>query len=362
MSLKEKVKNLPTSPGVYLMKDSLGSIIYVGKSKNLKSRVGSYFLNSKNHPSKIERLVKNLKDFEYILTDTEFEAFMLECRLIKELKPIYNRQMKTPSSYVYIEINTDNEDTGIRIENNLNKKHSSIYFGPYTSKNTVERAIQGIKEFCKIDCSSSSKKNAPCLNYSLGLCIGMCLGGAAAKEYNKIIFKIIELLNGTDMTILEEMKQKMQSASENFDFETAAKYRDYISAIKTLLSKEKVIEFTEGNKNIAVVENLNDSIIKLFLIKGNKVLFNEKHNLDTLSSEEIYTKIKSSILNCFKDNELSLTIEISKEDIDETQIIYSYLKSNSCNYIIIPDEWLVSRDYGYIDEAIFNLLKLQKNS
>src|SRR5690606_2592294 len=142
--------------GVYLMKNSSGDIIYVGKSKSLKNRVSSYFQNSKNHPPKIERLVKTLKDFDYLLTDTEFEAFMLECKLIKKLQPMYNRQMKNISSYTFIEINIDKKDMNIRAVNSPNEKHSTIYFGPYTSRNTVERAIQGIKEFCKIDCNSSS--------------------------------------------------------------------------------------------------------------------------------------------------------------------------------------------------------------
>ncbi len=342
------------------MKDSLGSIIYVGKSKNLKSRVSSYFLNSRNHPSKIERLVKSLKDFEFILTDTEFEAFMLECRLIKELKPIYNKQMKTPSSYVYIGINTDEWNKSISIVNTPYEKHYDIYLGPYTSKNTVEKAIQGIKEFCKIDCNNSSKRNTPCLNYSLGLCIGMCLCGAAAKEYTKIIFKIIELLNGTDMSVLEEMKQKMKGASENFDFETAAKYRDYISAIKTLLNKERVIEFTEDNKNIAVVEDLGNSAIKLFLIKGNRVLFNDKYNLNNTDIEQLSTAIRNSIIKCFENKVMNSSIEISKDDIDEAQIIYSYLKSNICNYTIVTDEWIDSENNAYIDKAILNLLSFKK--
>lgn len=359
MSLKEKAKNLPSSPGVYLMKNSNGDVVYVGKSKNLKSRVSSYFQNSRNHPPKIERLVKTLKDFDYILTDTEFEAFMLECKLIKDIQPIYNRQMKTPSSYIYIGINNEGKNNDIRIVNTPNESHFDFYFGPYTSKNTVERAIQGIKEFYKIDCSSTSKKNAPCLNYSLGLCIGICLGGTASEEYSKIIGKITDLLNGTDITIIKEMKEKMKTASQSFDFENAAKYRDYINAFKTLISKEKVIEFTEDNKNIVVIEYLDASSIKLFLIKGNIVLFNEKFFLNSLNNEELSTKIKINILNFFKYNELSTTIEVSKEDIDQAQIIYSYLKSNNCKYMIIPDNWLDSEKYAYIDKAISNLLDLK---
>lgn len=355
MDLKEKVKNLPLTPGVYLMKNSSNDIIYVGKSKSLRNRVSSYFQNSRNHPPKIERLVKTLKDFDYILTDTEFEAFMLECKLIKKLQPLYNSQMKNTSSYIYVQISTDKKDLGIKRVNTPSEKNSTIHFGPYTSKNTVERAIQGIKEFCKIDCNSSFKKNAPCLNYSLGLCIGMCLGGKAAKEYSKILGRIIGLFSGTDTSILEEMEQKMIHASNDFDFETAAKYRDYVSAIKSLVNKEKVIEFTEDNKNIVVVEELDNSIIKLFLIKGNKVLFKEKYASNNTNREQLFTSIRTSILSYFRDSELSITSKVSKEDVDEAQIIYSYLKSNNCNYIIIPEEWLASNNESRIEEAISSL-------
>ncbi|WIV11459.1 GIY-YIG nuclease family protein [Proteiniborus sp. MB09-C3] len=357
MDLKEKVKNLPSSPGVYIMKNSFGDIIYVGKSKNLKNRVSSYFQNSKNHPQKIERLVKTLKDFDYIITDTEFEAFMLECKLIKKLKPLYNRLMKSPSSYIYIEIISDNNSMSIKAVNIPNEKHSATYFGPYTSRSTVERSIQGIKEFCKIACNNPSKKSTSCLNYSLDLCLGMCMGGEAIEKYNKIINKIIDLFSGIDGKILEEMEQKMLHASNDYDFETAAKYRDYISAIKTLVSKERVIEFTEDNKNIAIVEYLNDSSIKLFLVKGNKILFKEKYNMNSLDTKRLYTSIKSNILNYFKDNDLSITIQVNKEDVDEAQIIYSYLKSNNCNYAIIQDVELTP---DCIDDLISSLLHLKK--
>jgi excinuclease ABC subunit C len=310
MNLKEKVKNLTSSPGVYLMKDSLGSIIYVGKAKNLKKRVQSYFQNSKSHPSKVKKLVKNLKDFEYIVTDTEFEAFMLECKLIKELKPIYNKKMKNPLSYTYVVIQMDEEYPSIEITNSPVENDCNLYFGPYTSKNTVEKALQGMKEYFKILCSNTSKKNTECLNYSLGLCIGMCLGGAAVEEYHNIINKIIALFNGTDMSVLKEMKQRMLYASEKFDFETAAKYRDYIDAISFLINKEKVIEFTKDNKNIAVIEHLSNCTIKLFLIKGNKVLFSEKYILEKANIEYLSTIIKTNILTCFKAKTLNSSIEV----------------------------------------------------
>lgn len=356
MDLKEKVRNLPLSPGVYLMKDSSGSIIYVGKSKNLKNRVGSYFQNSKNHTTKVEKLVKNLKDFDYMLTDTEFEAFMLECKLIKDLKPTYNKMMKNPLSYTYIRINLHEYYPGIQVVSEYVQDDDSLYFGPYTSKNTVERAVQGIKECCRILCSNSLRTSTACLNYSLGLCIGMCLGDSSKKEYDIIIDKIIKLLNGSDKSILEEMEEKMNTASEKFDFETAAKYRDYISAVNYLLSSKKVISFAEENKNIAMLEYIDDSCFKFFLIKGKEVLFKEKYNINDIDLEQFKAKIQDMIICLFKDEAAVTSLErVSKYEIDEAQIVYSYLKNSKCKYAIIPDKWLDNNNMINLKEEIDKL-------
>lgn len=144
MNTADKAKQLPSSPGVYLMKDSSGSIIYVGKSKNLKNRVQSYFQNSKNHTKKVEKLVHHLKDFDFIVTDTEFEAFLLECKLIKEYRPFYNKMMKNPEWYTYIRIHMEK---GMELSSQMNKNDHYQYFGPYTSKSTAEKALQGLKDF-----------------------------------------------------------------------------------------------------------------------------------------------------------------------------------------------------------------------
>ncbi len=338
------------------MKDSLGRIIYVGKSKNLKKRVQSYFQNSKAHPQKIKMLVKNLKDFKTILTDTEFEAFMLECKLIKEFKPIYNKKMKNPLSYTYIVIQMEGGFRNIKITHSLIENDCHLYFGPYPNKNTVERAIQGIKDGFQIICSNPSSKHTACLNYSLGLCMGMCLGGEAVEKYNHIMNKIIALLNGSDMSILEDLKQRMLDASEKFDFETAAKYRDYIEAINFLIKKEKVIEFTEENHNIAMIERLSDYTIKLFLLKGNKILFTEKYVLDNIDMEQSRAKIKKKIFSYFMTKATNVPMEVSRYEIDEAQIIYSYLKGSSCRYINIPEKWLDTENHANLDEALNKLL------
>jgi excinuclease ABC subunit C len=202
--LPDKVKNLPLTPGVYLMKDSQGQILYVGKAKNLKNRVQSYFRNSKHHSPKIKKLVKHLRDFDYILTETEFEAFMLECQLIQNMKPLYNRMMKSPQSFIYISISLTGKYRKIDIAYNHIEKDGKVYFGPFTSRSNVERALRGLKECFKLNCNNPNGKNSACLNYSLGSCLGRCLGGPAEQQYNEILDRFIGFMKGTDMSILED--------------------------------------------------------------------------------------------------------------------------------------------------------------
>ncbi|MEH7011000.1 UvrB/UvrC motif-containing protein [Neobacillus niacini] len=336
------------------MKDSHGTIIYVGKAKNLKRRVQSYFQNSKAHPQKIKKLVSNIKDFDYILTDTEFEAFMLECKLIREIKPLFNKMMKSPESYTYIVIQENKGFRSIELSHNR-KQDGRLYFGPYQSKRRVESAILGLKESFKILCSNPGTKNTPCLNYSLGLCIGMCLGGSALQEYNKIVDNIIALLENTNLSILEEMKQRMAEAAEEFDFEAAAKYRDKIEAINFLINKEKVIEFTEENKNIVVLEYLSEDTFKLFLIKRNKIVFSENYNAECLTLEQLCTLTKTY----FKNTALHSSYEVTRDEIDEAQIIYNYVKSNNCRYITISEKWLHNKTTVNIEKALNKLLYIK---
>lgn len=356
MELKEKVKGLPSSPGVYLMKDSLETIIYVGKSKNLKSRVGSYFVKSKSHSPKVVKLVQNLKDFDYILTDTEFEAFLLECKLIQEIKPRYNSMMKSPSSYPYICIAIEEDYPTMEVINYRSQDSNVLYFGPYTNKNIVERAVQGIKECCKLLCNNPTRKDSGCLNYALGLCIGLCQGKVSSQQYKDIFLRITSLLSGTDEGILNEMKENMLLASEKFDFETAAKYRDYISSVNSLINKEKVIDFTEKNNNIVLLEKLDQDIIKVFFIKGNKALCNEKYKLTIENIEDVKEQIRNAILNCFSPSSTPSSFAINKDEIDQSQIIYSYLKENKSYYMIITEEWLQVDKVTLLDNEIRKLI------
>jgi len=359
MNLKEKVKELPSCPGVYLMKDSLNNVIYVGKSKNLKNRVGSYFINSKSHSPKIIKLVQNLKDFEYETTDTEFEAFLLECKLIKEIKPAYNRLMKNPKSYSYIKIILNEKFPNIETSHESSKTDGNIYFGPYSRRNIVERGLYGIKECYKILCNNNSKNSSSCINHSLGLCIGMCFNHSALEEYLDILNKIVKLFNGTDDSILNKMECIMNNSSEKFDFENAAKYRDYINAVNYLIDRVNVVKFTETNTNIALLEHLDNNSFKFFLIKGNNMLFKEKYFIKDYNLKDLKSHLRNEVIRYFNSENTNYPIDIGKEEIDQSQIIYTYLKSktNNCNYSIISDELLNSPDN--INSLITDLLSFQ---
>jgi excinuclease ABC subunit C len=357
MNITEKIQSLPSTPGVYLMKDSLGGILYVGKAKNLKKRVQSYFRSSTNHSPKIKKLVQHLKDFDYLLVDTEFEAFMLECKLIKEMKPPYNRMMKNPLSFAYIVIHMNDSFGKIEMTSNPKEQAGNLYFGPFTNLHTVEKGIHGILACFKVLCSNPSQRGSACLNYSLDLCNGLCLGGTALEQYHKILNQIVTLLNGTDKSILEEMTLMMQKASENFDFEMAAKYRDYIDAVNTLINKEKVIEFTEENHNIAIIEYLNEHTIKLFLIKRTKVFFSKKYALEKMDIDQINTEIRGAISTYFTSKVPLSSIEVGRDELDEAQIVYSYLKSNKCSYTIIRDKWLNAKNSTTLNKALTKLFK-----
>ena len=323
MNPKEKAKQLPSTPGVYLMKDSHGSIIYVGKSKNLKSRVSSYFQQSSHHSNKVIKLVHHLKDFDIIHTDTEFDAFMLECKLIKEIQPPYNRMMKNPRSYTYIRIKMVQSYNRIELVTEKEEGDLHLYFGPFSSKGTIEKAIQGLKEIYKLDCNQSSSRNSPCLNYSLGLCMGMCFDSTALDRYHHMINRIIGLLEGTNKSILEEMEQRMIQASSQFDFEEAAKIRDIIEMVQSLVKKEQMIQFIEEDQNIVMIESIGDNRVKFFLIRRNQVLFTNVYEIDNGNLKKVVGQMKSEIISFFSNPTDS--VQLIKKKNWTSQILFTII-------------------------------------
>lgn len=360
MDFKEKVKLLPEAPGVYLMKDSGSNIIYVGKSKNLKSRVGQYFRSSKNHSPKVVKMVQGIRDFEYIVTDTEFEALLLECRLIKEIKPVYNSQMKNDRGYIYIRITVEEKFPRILVSEEK-KEEGSLYFGPYTSLKSIERAVEAIRENYQIrSCSgwNVSRNTTGCLSYQLGFCTAPCADTAAKDTYINQVNDAISFLQGQNKNLMEKLKGRMQEASQKLDFDKAAKYRDDMYALNHIINKQKAISFTKGDRNIVALERVGKSKAKLFLIRDNNLLYSEKMQYNYTDKDGIKENIKGSILKYLKVNENKEVKKIDKQDIDQAQIIFSYLKNrkNNCKYILIPNSWIKRSGEIRLDNGIDKLL------
>lgn len=360
MDIKEKLKMLPEVPGVYLMKDSGGNIIYVGKSKSLKNRVGQYFRSSKSHAPKVVKMVQGIRDFEYIVTDTEFEALMLECRLIKDIKPMYNSQMKNDMGYIYICMTTGEEFPRV-IVSQEKKADGSQYFGPYTSLSSIERAVEVIRENFQLrSCSSINIPNnkAGCLSFQLGFCSGPCADTEAKNTYMSQVNDAVAFLQGQDKILMDRLEKRMQEAAQRLDFDKAAKYRDDMYSLNHIINKQKAISFARRVRNIAAIEPVGDSQIKLFLIRDNKLLHSEKIQYRNIEKKDIKENIKRLIQEHLRPDEDKEAKTVDKQDLDQAQIIFSYLKNkkNNCSYILIPNSYLKDRLGVKLDNALDKLL------
>lgn len=328
MDLIRKIKCLPKEPGVYIIKDNLGNIIYIGKSKSLKNRVNSYFNNNKNHSPKIIEMVGRISDIDYIITDTELEALLLECKLIKEKKPIYNRLMKNDKKYQYIKV-TINEKYP-RIVRVSEKNDDSIYFGPFSSRNIIDEAILVLKKYFKLRiCDNINIKHSEngCLQYQIGNCVGVCIESFDTSKYNILIDDIIRFLQNKDDTIINNIEHKMKECVRKLDFENAQKYKNEIDSLKYIINTQNVIKMTMKRKNLIAIEFLNNNSIKIFFINGNKVIYKDNIDLKLYNNKSLTNYIKFNIYNKFIYR--NTIKELDKEDIDEAMIIYSYLKNNT---------------------------------
>lgn len=366
--LKDKLALLPAVPGVYFMKDAAGGIIYVGKSKNLKQRVQSYFHLSEAHSNKVRRMVSQIKDLEIHPTDTEFEALLLECSYIHKYKPVYNKKMKNTLAYTYIVIQPREERRRIRVTHHPEEWEGGISFGPYTSSiHRIEEAIQGILDSFRIDCNQTSPSGKPCLNYSLGKCIGMCVDDAAREEYERIIDRIHAFFSGEDQQLIRAMEQMMQEAAERYDFEGAVKFRDRLNLLIPLQRKNQVIEFMKEDHAILCLEPLDAELYKLFLIHRNKMLWSGVYHAQELETPTSPAEIRSLLKTRLHERATFSTEGPTRDEIDEAQIIYSYLQGSACKHVRIPQKWLSKEHEDKLTGAIrafliFNVDKEVKDS
>ena len=298
-----QLKNLPDCPGVYLMRNSLREVIYVGKAKNLKNRVRQYFQNSKNHTEKVKAMVKNISEFEYIVTDSEVEALILECNLIKKYSPKYNILLKDDKYYPFIKITNEEFPRVIVTRNHGND--SARYFGPYTDGTAVYIISDLIRKVfplrtCRKLIKEGGNKTRTCLNYHINLCKGPCEGLISKEEYGKIIDDVVDLLTGKDKKITSRLRSEMEEAAEKLDFEKAASLRDKILAIEKINEKQKIISNNFENEDfIAISQDEKDSCIQIFFLRDGKIVGREHFILDNTGGEDADYVVEEFVKNFY---------------------------------------------------------------
>ncbi|WP_297636189.1 excinuclease ABC subunit UvrC [uncultured Clostridium sp.] len=338
------LKMLPEKPGVYLMKNKLGEVIYVGKAKILKNRVRQYFQNSKNHSEKVRAMVKNIHEFEYIVTDSEMEALILECNLIKKYSPKYNILLKDDKFYPFIKITTNEDFPRVFVTRNFSKDGNK-YFGPYTDGSAVYETINLIRKVfplrtCKKSIIVGEAPTRPCLNYHIKKCMSPCGGHISKEEYMKIIYAIIDILNGKDKIIMVDLKEKMEEASSKFEFEKAAVFRDKIIAIETLVQKQKMFKVTEGDEDfINLHRDEKDSCVQIFFLRDGKITGREHFILEN-TFEEQDGKILSQFIVNFYNGTAMASKNIYVPNIEDKEVLEEFLtiKRGSKVNIKIPQK------------------------
>ncbi|SHI93883.1 Excinuclease ABC subunit C [Dethiosulfatibacter aminovorans DSM 17477] len=317
--IKEELKKIPDNPGIYLMKDKKDEVIYIGKAKNLKKRVKQYF-QSRNHAGKIQQMISNIDSFEYIITDSELEALMLEANFIKKYRPKYNTMLMDDKQYPYIKVTVSEKFPRVMKVRQI-KKDGSKYFGPYTSAYAVKQTIESIRNIFKIrNCSlkivTGKENSRPCLNYYIDRCKGPCIGKVDSDEYRKGIDEVLQLLNGREDRLIDILEERMLEASENLQFEHAAEYRDRIAAIRNLTDKQKITNTNLKDMDvIGLAIGESDAIVQIFFIRGGKVVGKEDY-LMTRNLEDDASDLVSSFVKQY----YSGTVYIPKEIYIETEI------------------------------------------
>lgn len=358
MNFDDVLKQLPKKPGVYMMEDSLGNIIYVGKAKNLKSRVSQYFKNQKDRAPKVVEMISHIHKFEYIVTDTELDAFIEECRVIKEIKPRFNKQMKNDKKYCYIKIPVEKYPKIAKVNNKIDD--GALYFGPFTSPQRVETVLQYLKDFYPIrKCTTPGivHRVNGCLFLQLGTCLGVCTGQVSPDEYSVHIEKVRQLLNGNDLATIQELPKRIDTAIQNLQFEKASQYSEYQTGLRHVIGKQRLIQSSSKNRNVLAVEFIDTELAKLFFIKGNKIVYRKILNILKTGIPELRQDLNQLIRDKFS-TEKSSMVRLSQQDIDEAQIVYSYLKKNRARILSF---WIpATRLYGdtsSLDAIVIKIIK-----
>jgi len=338
LRFEEELKKLPNKPGVYIMRDKRDTIMYVGKAVNLHNRVRSYFRENIGRGPMIDKMVSLIARFEYIVTDSELEALVLENNLIKEHSPKYNTLLKDDKTYPYIKVTLGEAYPRILFSREM-KKDKSKYFGPYSSAAAVKDTIELLNKLFQLrTCNRSLPKeignDRPCLNYHIKQCLGPCQGYVSGEEYGKQVAGAMEFLNGNYKPILNDLEKKMQEAAENLEFEEAARYRDLFQSVQSVSQKQKITDSTGEDKDvIALYKDDADAVVQVFFVRDGKLIGREHYYMTHVSDKE-----KPEILEDFVKQFYAGTPFIPRE------LMLQYEISDS----VLIEKWLTERRGGRV--------------
>lgn len=330
--IEEELKKLPAQPGVYIMHDKKDEIIYIGKAISLKNRVRQYFQSSRNKTTKIEQMVSRIARFEYIITDSELEALVLECNLIKEHRPRYNTMLKDDKGYPYIKVTVSEEFPRVMFAR-IMKKDRNKYFGPYTSAGAVKDTIDLIHKLYKIrTCNRNLPKDIgkdrPCLNYHIKQCDAPCQGYISREDYGKSVDQAMEFLNGQYGVVLKGLEQNMQEASDRMDFEKAIEYRELLTSVKKVAQKQKITSSNMEDRDIiAMAKDESDAVVQVFFVREGKLIGREHFHV-AIAMEEDNQQILTSFVKQFYAGTPFVPKELWVQyELEDSEIISRWLET-----------------------------------
>jgi len=333
VTLSEKLSALPATPGVYMMKDARGDVIYVGKAVSLRNRVRSYFQKlGKDASGKVRRMVTNVADLDWIVTDSELEALILESNLIKKHRPHYNVRLKDDKSYPYICVTmTERYPRPIflrKVHNDF--KDGNLYFGPYTNADAVRETLRLIRRVFRVPCGfrdPSQSKGRACLYYHIGQCLGPCSGSISEADYHRVIQDVILFLEGRQEKLLRELQAQMKDAAERLLFEKAARLRDQVHAVERVIERQKVVANALTDQDVvALVTDDGNTCAQIFFIRGGKLIGQEHFLLDGASGDDLCEAVQEFIKQYYQAAPYVPREILLPCDIEETQIIESWLR------------------------------------
>lgn len=330
--IEEQLRELPNKPGVYLMKDEMEEIIYVGKAKSLRKRVRSYFRKG-NHTFKTKIMVEYINDFDYIITDTEVEAFILEANLIKKHQPRFNIRLKDDKTYPYIKV-TINEDFPRIFKTRIVKNDGARYYGPFANVDAIYKTIDVLKDLfalrtCKKDLKADSPEERPCLNYHIGKCLGPCIGAIDRKSYRDLVDQVSMFLSGHQDELIDRVEEKMYEAAREKNFEKAARLRDSIEALKKISTQQKVMSEKNINQDVVALarDEEGQSCAQVLIVRNGRLIGQEFYLMEG-SEDEKDGEIMESFLQQFYEQAPQIPDEILlSTEINEKELLSYWLRS-----------------------------------